>query len=223
MEVAMIHRSLCAMVTCALLGLAGIASAAEETKAPAPPVVPGVPPEIVALAPKATAPATISGTWTDAGPLAMGVFGCELLATHDCEVTKSPGKLTLAIRVIKDPELNSPMQVDGLKQQYADEVGKLKDRAAKLKPGTGRLIRASKVIEEVIPGGQIAYYDLLGDCSEDTHRERPEAWLTGIVWTANAYGSFTVEGAITADEAKTAAFELMKKFVATDFTKVKTP
>jgi len=183
--------------------------------------MPACPPEILALAPKAAAPGTISGSWTDAGALAMGVFGCELLAIHDCEVTKSPGKLTLAIRVMKDPELNSPMQVDGLKQQYADELGQLKARAAKLKPGTGSLIRASKVIEESVPGGQIGYYDLLSDCSEDVHRERPSAWLTGIVWTSNAYGSFTIEGAITADEAKAAALELMKKFIATDFAKIK--
>lgn len=200
-----------------LMFLAGIAFA-EET-APAP-TTPPCPPEILALAPKAAAPATLAGTWTDAGALAMGVFGCELLAVHDCEVTKSPGKLTLAIRVMKDPELNSPMQVDGLKQQYASELGELKGRASKLKPGTGSLIRASKVVEETIPGGQIAYYDFLSDCSEEVHRERPEAHLTGFVHTSNAYGSFTVEGAITGDEAKAAALELMAKFLTTDFAKI---
>jgi hypothetical protein len=198
----------------------GTATAEETTPPPTPA---GCPAELVALAPKAAEPKTIGGTWTDAGPMAMGVFGCELLATHDCEVTKSPGKLALAIRVIKDPELNSPMQVDGLKQQYAEELGQLKTKAAKLKPGAGKLIRASKVIEETIPGGQIAYYDLVGDCSEDTHKERPSAWLTGIVWSSNAYGSFTIEGAITGEEAKTAAIELMKKFIATDFAKIPQP
>lgn len=203
-----------------LMCLAGIAFAEEAVPAP---TTPPCPPEILALAPKTAEPKTIGGSWTDAGALAMGVFGCEIRAAHDCEVTKSPGKLTVAIRVMKDPELNSPMQVDGLKQQYASELGDLKERAAKLKPGTGRLIRASKVVEETLPGGQIAYYDFLSDCSEEVHRERPEAHLTGFVHTSNAYGSFTVEGAITGDEAKAAALEMMAKFLTTDFAKIAQP
>jgi hypothetical protein len=162
----------------------------------------------------------VEGVYNSASPLSMGGLSADLPADHPCTVSKTPGRINIEFTYYKDKSLVSPFMTATFEQRQAQKKEELAKRLSAFKENNPKIIRVGPLKEEDGPGGKIVYFDALIDCSEYTHKERPEVYLNALAHTGALFVFIDIEGYLTGEEAKAFVVETMTNIAKADLSKL---
>ena len=177
-----------------LTGICGPASAPGQS---------GLPKELAGVVPKNAVNA--SGMWSRI----VGSLSAEIVASHPCTTSKSPGRLNVQL-VYQSYGILLPQSVADQEQSYADKKQQLeRDLTNAAKNPLANVMHEGPLKSEDGPGGKLVYYDKVVDCSEGKHQERPEVRLFAVSRADRLFAKIEITGNLSGEEAKAVATEVM--------------
>ncbi len=159
------------------------------------------------------------GAYNASGPMGIGSGSADLPFDHPCiKSEKYPARVSVAVTYYGG-EMAEMLKMQG----GAANEQTLQNAMSELK----RTRKTPK--REKMPGGEIVYVDYTSECPAEgaagsgtvARPPIPNVKLTGVALTANVRLEVTLEGKISADQAKAAVAEIFDNLKKVDFSKAR--